>query len=217
MKPATAARPRTDVVFEAAGVTVFALTGAIVAARKGMDPFGFILLATVTGAGGGTLRDVLLGNSAFWVNDPTDVAICVGVALLAWTTAYFRPGLLEGWAGRKVLIWADAAGLSLFAVIGTFKGLAAGAPVLSAVALGAMTASFGGILRDILAGDRPMVLWSRDFYVTAATAGATVTALLTGLGLPVPIVMLGGLITGFGLRAGSLLWGWAFPKLPGQL
>ncbi|MGO4175024.1 trimeric intracellular cation channel family protein [Bosea sp. TAF32] len=204
-------------MFEAAGVAIFALTGAIVAARKGMDPFGFILLATVTGAGGGTLRDVLLGNSAFWVNDPSDVAVCVVVALSAWTTAYFRPGLLEGWAGRKVLIWADAAGLSLFAVIGTFKGLSAGAPVLSAVALGAMTASFGGILRDILAGDRPMVLWSRDFYVTAATAGAAVTALLVGLGVPTAVVMLGGLTAGFGLRAGSLLWGWAFPGLPGKL
>lgn len=204
-------------MFEVAGVAIFALTGAIVAARKGMDPFGFILLATVTGVGGGTLRDVLLGNSAFWVNDPSDVAVCVVVALSAWTAAYFKPGLLEGWGGRKVLIWADAAGLSLFAVIGTFKGLAAGAPVLSAVALGAMTASFGGILRDILAGDRPMVLWGRDFYVTAATAGSAVTALLVGLGLPMAVVMLGGLATGFGLRAGSLLRGWAFPSLPGKL
>ncbi|CAH1656511.1 Membrane protein [Hyphomicrobiales bacterium] len=204
-------------MFEVAGVAIFALTGAIVAARKGMDPFGFILLATVTGVGGGTLRDVLLGNSAFWVNDPSDVAICSVVALAAWVTAYFRPGLLEGWAGRKILIWADAAGLSLFAVIGTFKGLSAGAPVLSAVALGAMTASFGGILRDILAGDRPMVLWGRDFYVTAATAGAAVTALLIGLGFSMAVVMLGGLFTAFGLRAGSLLRGWAFPNLPGKL
>ncbi|UZF92218.1 trimeric intracellular cation channel family protein [Bosea sp. NBC_00550] len=204
-------------MFEAAGVAIFALTGAIVAGRKGMDPFGFILLATVTGVGGGTLRDVLLGNSAFWVSDPIDVAVCVVVALCAWTTAYFRPGLLEGWGGRKVLIWADAAGLSLFAVIGTFKGLSAGAPVLSAVALGAMTASFGGILRDILAGDRPMVLWGGDFYVTAATAGAAVTAVLVGLGLPTAIIMLGGVATTFGLRAGSLLWGWSFPSLPGKL
>ena len=74
-------------MFEAAGVAIFALTGAIVAGRKGMDPFGFILLATVTGVGGGTLRDVLLGNSAFWVSDPIDVAVCVVVALCAWTTA----------------------------------------------------------------------------------------------------------------------------------
>ncbi|WP_454658171.1 trimeric intracellular cation channel family protein [Bosea beijingensis] len=201
-------------MFEVAGVAIFALTGALVAARKGMDPFGFVLLATVTGVGGGTLRDVLLGHGIFWVWDPSDVIACLIVALGAWLLAYLKPGVLEGWGGRKLLIWADAAGFSLFAVIGTLKGLDAAAPVLSAVALGAMTATFGGILRDILAGDRPMLLWGRDFYVTAATAGAATTAALTGLGLSAALVMLGGFVVCFGLRAGSLLFGWSFPSLP---
>ncbi|WP_262330150.1 trimeric intracellular cation channel family protein [Bosea sp. BH3] len=201
---------------EAAGVAIFALTGALVAARKGMDPFGFVLLATVTGVGGGTLRDLLLDRTVFWVQAPSDVVICSLVALGAWALAYLKPGVLEGWGGRKLLLWADAAGLSLFAVTGTLKGLAAGAPVIPAVALGAMTATFGGILRDILAGDRPMVLWSRDFYVTAASAGAVTTALLAGLGLANAIVMAGGFAAGFGLRAGSLLLGWSFPSLPGK-
>lgn len=203
-------------MLEGAGVAVFALTGALVADRKGMDPFGFILLSTVTGVGGGTLREFVLGNSARWVTDPTNVVICTVVALSAWSVAYFRPSLLEGWSQRKVLLWSDAAGLSMFAVNGTLIGLEAGAPVLSAVALGAMSATFGGILRDILAGDRPMLLWSREFYVTAATAGAAMTALLSGLGLPLSMVILGGLAAGFGLRAGSLLFGWSFPKLPGH-
>ncbi len=88
--------------------------------------------------------------------------------------------------------------------------------MLSATALGAMTATFGGILRDILAGDRPMVLWSRDFYVTAAATGAVTTALLASFSLPLPVVMLGGLLAGFGLRAGSILFGWSFPQLPGH-
>ena len=203
-------------MFEGAGVAVFALTGALVAARKGMDPLGFILLATVTGVGGGTLRELVLGHSALWVREPSDVIICMLVALGAWTLAYFRPGMLEGWGGRKLLIWADAAGLSLFAVVGTLRGLDAGVPVISAVALGAMTATFGGVIRDVLAGDRPMVLWSRDFYVTAATAGAAAAALLAGLGLPGLVVMLGGIAAAFILRAGSLLFGWSFPKLPGK-
>jgi uncharacterized membrane protein YeiH len=203
-------------VLEAAGVAVFALTGALVAARKGMDPFGFILLATVTGVGGGTLRDLLLGRTVFWVQAPSDVILCSVVALVCWTIAYWRPGTLDGWAAKRLLIWADAAGLAIFAVGGTLKSLAAGVPVLSAIALGAMTASFGGILRDILAGDRPMVLWSRDFYVTAAAAGATITALLASLGVDAFLVMLGGLLTGFGLRAGSILLGWSFPSLPGK-
>ncbi len=203
-------------MFEGAGVAIFALTGALVAARKGMDPLGFILLATVTGVGGGTLRELVLGHSALWVREPSDVIICTVVALGAWTLAYLRPGVLEGWSGRKLLIWADAAGLSLFAVVGTLRGLDAGVPVISAVALGAMTATFGGVIRDVLAGDRPMVLWSRDFYVTAATAGATTAALLAGLGLPGLAVMLGGIAAGFGLRAGSMLFGWSFPRLPGK-
>jgi len=203
-------------VFEGVGVAIFALTGALVAARKGMDPFGFVLLATVTGVGGGTIRDLLLDRTVFWVQAPSDVVICSLVALGAWVLAYMKPGMLEGWGGRKLLLWADAAGMSLFAVNGTLRGLEAGAPVLPAVALGAMTATFGGILRDILAGDRPMVLWSRDFYVTAASGGAVTTALLAGLGLPGIVVMIGGFAAGFGLRAGSLLLGWSFPKLPGK-
>ncbi len=202
-------------MLETAGVAVFAFTGALVAARKGMDPFGFILLATVTGVGGGTLRDLLLGRTVFWVQDPSDVLVCTAVALCAWAAAYARPGMLEGWAGKRLLIWADAAGLALFAVAGTQKALASGVPMLSAIALGAMTASFGGILRDILAGERPMVLWSRDFYVTAAAAGAGATALLTGFGLAPALVLAGGLLAGFGLRAGSILYGWSFPGLPG--
>ena len=203
-------------MLEAAGVAVFALTGALVAARKRMDPFGFVLLTTVTGVGGGTLRDLLLDRRVFWIEAPSDVMLCSAVALAAWAIAYLRPGRLDGWAAKRLLLWADAAGLALFAVIGTQKGLAAGVPALSAIALGAMTATFGGIIRDIIAGDRTLVLWNRDFYVTAAAAGATTTVLLTQAGLDPRLVALGGLVAGFGLRAGSILLGWSFPKLPGE-
>ena len=202
-------------MFETAGVAVFALTGALVAARKGMDPFGFILLATVTGVGGGTLRDLLINLPVFWVSDPSDVLVCAGVALAAWTLAFTRPGVLDGWAAKRLLVWADAAGLALFAVVGTQKALAAGVPPLPAIALGTMTASFGGIIRDVLAGDRAMVLWSREFYVTAGAAGAAATALATAAGLQPALVIACGLAAGFGLRAGSILLGWSFPKLPG--
>ncbi|KRE06515.1 hypothetical protein ASE63_23960 [Bosea sp. Root381] len=203
-------------MIEFAGVSVFALTGALVAARKGMDPFGFILLASVTGAGGGTLRDLLLNRSVWWVDAPLGVVVCIAVALIAWIVAFVRPGLLDDWGAKRLLIWADAAGLSLFAVVGTKTALAADVPLLSAIALGAMTASFGGILRDILAGDRAMVLWSRDFYVTAAACGAATTALMTHFGFGPLAVMTGGLAAGFGLRAGSILFGWSFPHLPGH-
>lgn len=203
-------------MLEAAGVVVFALTGALVAARKRMDPFGFILLATVTGVGGGTLRDLLLDRRVFWIEAPSDVMLCTAVALGSWVIACFKPGTLDGWGAKRLLIWADAAGLALFAVVGAQKGLAAGVPIPSAIAFGAMTATFGGIIRDIIAGDRPMVLWSRDFYVTAAAAGAGATVGLAQMGLAPVLVMLGGIAVGFGLRAGSILFGWSFPKLPGD-
>ncbi|HEY5794295.1 MAG TPA: TRIC cation channel family protein, partial [Bosea sp. (in: a-proteobacteria)] len=147
---------------------------------------------------------------------PLNVLICTSVALLAWLIAYRQPGQLDGWSAKRVLLWADASGMALFSVSGTRIALAADVPLISAIALGAVTASFGGILRDILAGDRAMVLWSRDFYVTAATAGAGATALLTYFGMSPAIVTLGGLAAGFGLRAGSILLGWSFPRLPGD-
>ncbi len=199
---------------EILGVAVFALTGALVAARKEMDPFGFVLLATVTGVGGGTLRDLLLGQRVFWVSDPRDVLVCAGVAALAWLLAYMRPGLLVGLSAQRALLWADAAGLALFAAAGSLIAQRAGIPFLSAMALGAMTASFGGMARDVLAGDVPMLLRSRDFYFTAAAFGAAVTLLCTALQWPAMAALLVGFAAAFALRAASILFGWGFPALP---
>lgn len=195
-----------------AGVAVFALTGALVAARKNMDPFGFALLATVTGLGGGTLRDLLLGaDPIFWVVDPTDVLICVAVSL-----ATFLFGSRAGWLTRReqagsVLLWADAMGLALFAALGAQKALAAGAHPFSAVALGAITATFGGIIRDLLAGETPLVL-HREIYVTAAAAGAATVVLARAGGLDVSLEMLLGFAVAFGLRGAAILYGWSLPQ-----
>lgn len=153
---------------EWAGIAVFALTGALVAARKQMDPFGFALLGTVTGIGGGTLRDVLLGiRPVTWIIDPTAVVICAAVALAAFFTAH----LFERQDRARAILWADALGLALFTATGAARALDAGAPAISAVLLGVVTATFGGIIRDILAGDVPLAL-RRDVYVTASLAGA---------------------------------------------
>ncbi len=189
------------------GVGVFALTGALVAARKGMDPFGFALLATVTGIGGGSLRDMLLGEPVFWVGEPTDVLICIGVAAL---TFLLGRGLETVSRARRVLLWADGMGLAIFAVTGTAKALAAGAHPLAATMLGAMTASFGGIIRDILAGQTPLVL-HREIYVTAAFAGAGVYVAMLRMGLPPPAAGLAGLLAGFSLRALAIARDWSLP------
>ncbi len=202
--------------FETIGVAVFALSGALMAARKGMDPFGFALLATLTGVGGGTLRDLLIGaRPVFWVGDPTDVLVCLIVAELVFALGPRRVAALEGGRRGRVLLWADALGLALFAITGTVKALAAGVPALSAVALGTVTAAFGGIIRDIVAGTTPLVL-RQEIYVTAAALGAAVLVGLRGSGLdPVWSAAL-GFMAAFTLRALALLRGWSLPAFPAR-
>ena len=202
--------------FETIGVAVFALSGALMAARKGMDPFGFALLATLTGVGGGTLRDLLIGTRpVFWVGDPTDVLVCLIVAELVFALGPRRVAALEGGRRGRVLLWADALGLALFAITGTVKALPAGVPAISAVALGTVTAAFGGIIRDIVAGTTPLVL-RQEIYVTAAALGASVLVGLQGLGLdPMPSAAL-GFIAAFALRALALLRGWSLPAFPAR-
>ncbi|MET0745733.1 MAG: trimeric intracellular cation channel family protein [Microvirga sp.] len=200
--------------FEAIGVAVFALSGALVAARKGMDPFGFALLATVTGIGGGTIRDLLIGTRpVFWVQDPSDVLICLVVAEAVFALGPRRVAALDGGRRARLLLWADALGLALFAVMGTTKALAAGAPLLSAAAMGTITAAFGGIIRDLLAGTTPLVL-RQEIYVTAAALGAGVMAACHGLGIDPSFAAAAGFCAAFTLRALAILRGWSLPAFP---
>ncbi|WP_445502213.1 trimeric intracellular cation channel family protein [Microvirga sp. G4-2] len=202
--------------FEAIGVAVFALTGALMAARKGMDPFGFALLATLTGVGGGTVRDLLIGiRPVFWVGDPSDVLVCLIVAETVFALGPKRVAALEGGRRGRVLLWADALGLALFAITGTVKALAAGVPALSAIALGTITATFGGIIRDIFAGITPLVL-RQEIYVTAAALGAAVAVTLQAIGLPLSLSMAAGFTAAFGLRALAILRGWSLPTFPSR-
>lgn len=199
---------------EILGVAVFALTGALVAARKGMDPFGFVLLATVTGVGGGTLRDLLIGTRpVFWVGNPTDVLVCVAVAGGVFLLGPKRVAVLEDGKRSRLLLWADALGLALFCAVGSAKALAAGVPPVSAIALGAVTATFGGIIRDLLAGDVPLVL-KRDIYVTAAALGSGVYVLSREIGIGSEISGIAGFASAFALRALALLRGWSLPAFP---
>ncbi len=200
--------------FEAIGVAVFALTGALMAARKGMDPFGFALLATLTGVGGGTVRDLLIGiRPVFWVGDPRDVLVCLVVAEVVFALGPKRVAALEGGRRGRVLLWADALGLALFCITGTAKALAAGVPALSAIALGTITATFGGIIRDIFAGTTPLVL-RQEIYVTAAALGAAVAVTLQVIGIPLAWAAAAGFAAAFTLRAFAILRGWSLPAFP---
>jgi uncharacterized membrane protein YeiH len=185
------------------GVAVFAVTGALVASRKQMDLFGFALLGTVTGVGGGSVRDMLLGSlPVFWVQQPLYVAICVAVSAVVFFTAHIPE------SRYRLLMWLDAVGLAFFCVVGASKGLEAGTGPFIAVVMAVITASFGGILRDVIGGETPFLL-RKEIYVTAALAGAVVfvSALFFGRALAIPdtvgavagfVVCL--VIRGFGLR-----------------
>lgn len=188
-----------------AGVAVFAATGALAASRKQIDLIGFLFLAIVTGVGGGTLRDVILGQTpVFWVVEPAYLIVASATAIIVYFTAHLV------WSRYLWLLWLDAIGLGAYSVIGAAKGLALGFSPPIAVVTGVITATFGGILRDIVTGE-PSVLMRREIYVTAALLGASVYTLLHGLGFAELLSTLLAAASAFLLRGGALHYGWTFP------
>jgi len=188
-----------------AGVAVFAATGALAASRKQLDIIGFLFMASITGVGGGTLRDLILGHApVFWVREPGFILVCAVVAVIVFFTAH----LFESrW---KVLLWLDAVGLSAYSVMGAAKGLAATGSPSIALITGVLTATFGGILRDIVAGE-PSVLLRKEIYISAALAGAAMYTLLILSGFPIAVAAPLAFCTAFFVRGGALRFGWAFP------
>jgi uncharacterized membrane protein YeiH len=188
------------------GVIVFAISGALVASRKQMDVVGFALLGTVTGIGGGTLRDLLLAQGpVFWVREPTYLILCVVVSCAVFFTAHIPQ------SRYRVLLWFDALGLALFAVAGAERALIAGSGPVVAVAMGVITATFGGIIRDVLGNESPVVL-SREIYVTAALIGASMFIVLSGFGLARESALGAGLLAGLIVRGMALRRGWSLPR-----
>ena len=187
------------------GICVFAATGALVASRKQMDVVGFALLATVTGIGGGTVRDVVLdATPVFWVAEPGYLLACVAVAGLVFVLHHIPE------SRYRFLLWFDAVGLALFAVTGAERALALGAGPTVAVAMGVATATFGGIIRDLLGGESPVIL-RREIYITAALVGAAVFVLVS----PVTgreAALAAGFVAALALRSAGLVWGLSLPR-----
>lgn len=183
---------------------VFAVTGALVASRKEMDLVGFLWLGVVTGVGGGTVRDLLLGVPVFWVRDATPVV----VSLLASAAVYFTAHLVQ--SRYRLILWLDALGLALVTVAGTAKGLDAGAGPVVAVVMGVITASVGGIFRDIL-GHEPSIILRREIYVTASLTGAIGYVASIGAGIGnLEAALVGGALV-FVIRALALTFGLSLP------
>ena len=160
-------------------------------------------MAAVTGTGGGSVRDVLLGATpVFWVEKPVYLLICAAVAILTFFTAH----LVE--SRYKLLLWLDAAGLAAYSVMGAAKGLAISGSMTVAIVTGMLTATFGGVLRDILAGE-PSVLMRPEIYVTAAGIGAAAFVAADAFGLPLLAASAIGVLAAFLVRGGALAFGWS--------
>ncbi len=186
------------------GVVLFAATGALAASRKELDIVGFVLLATVTGIGGGTVRDLILGVPVFWVADPMPVILCGATAIAVYFTAH----LVE--YRYRWLLWCDAVALAAYGVFGAFKGYAETGSGVIAVVMAALTGSFGGILRDVLANE-PSVLLRREIYVTAPVAGGAVFVAATLAGAGQWGAVAAGVAVAFAIRAGAIGLGWSLP------
>ena len=187
------------------GIAIFAVTGALVASRKRMDIFGFILLGVVTGIGGGSLRDVMLGQlPVFWVKEPISLAICIAVSAATFFLAHIPE------SRYRALLWFDAAGLALFCVVGADRALEAGAGPFIAVAMGVASATFGGVIRDILGGESPLIL-RKEIYVTAARAGASAYVGLVAFAVTDAVATGTGFALCFAIRALALHYGWSLP------
>jgi uncharacterized membrane protein YeiH len=190
-----------------AAVAVFGATGALAAARRRHDIITFGFFAAITGVGGGTLRDLLIGAPVFWVQRPGYILVCLAAAGMVWMFGG------RGWRFRA-LLWLDALGMAAYAVFGAAKALSAGVHPISAVVMGILTASFGGIIRDVLA-EEPSILLSREIYITAALLGAGAFVALSVLGVAFWPAGLAGFAAAFGLRACALKFGWSMPAFMG--
>jgi uncharacterized membrane protein YeiH len=192
-----------------AGVAVFAATGALAAARERHDLVTFAFFSAITGVGGGTLRDLLMGAPVFWVQDWRYIAVCLAGALAVWLIG------AGPWRFRA-LLWLDAIGLAAYGVLGAAKAEAYDVAPLICIVMGALTACFGGIVRDLLAG-QPSILLRREITVSAALLAATVYVVARAWEVETWPAAIVASIAGFTLRAGALRWGWSLPGFPGGL
>ena len=195
--------PSALVLLDYFGIAVFAISGALLAAEKRQTLVTFIFFAVVTGVGGGTLRDLLIGAPVFWVHTNGTLLICIGAALVVWLLSRHR------FAGTA-LLWFDAAGLAAYATYGAAKALDFGVAPVPAFAMGVMTACAGGIIRDVLAGE-PSILMRPELYVTAAALAAGLLVGLSLLGVAGPIAAGVAALAGFALRGLAIRRGWSLP------
>nr|WP_156172079.1 TRIC cation channel family protein [Aurantiacibacter gangjinensis] len=199
----TQAAPVLPPFVDLGGTAVFALSGALLAARLNQTFVTCAFFALLTGVGGGSVRDAMLGVPAFWLRDFWVAPVILIMALIAW----FTP---RKWWDGKWLEWADAVGLAIFCALGTAKALAFDVAPLAAIVLGIVTGCVGGIVRDVIAGV-PSILMRPELYVTAAALAASLCAVLILLGVPQGWSMGLAALAGFALRGAAMHWSIELP------
>lgn len=197
-------------VLDLIGIAVFAASGALAAARKSMDIFGFVVIATVTAVGGGSLRDLTLGSlPVFWVENSQVLMVAIATAIIVFfTERHIRSRL-------NLLRWLDALGMALFASIGAKIALSAGTTGLIAAMMGVVTAVFGGVIRDVICNEIPLIL-QREVYATAAFIGAVSTVGFISISLETNIAVVLGTLIGFTVRALAIVYGLSLPRPPNR-
>jgi len=187
------------------GVAVFAVSGVLAARRRGLDLLGVIVIAAITAIGGGTLRDLLLNRyPIFWITDAQYLAVIIASALLTVGYVRVRP------PPEKALLVADALGLALFALSGAQVAEAAQCPPIIVVLMGTMTGVAGGVLRDVITAQVPLIL-RRDIYASAAIVGVVLYLLLQAFGLQRSRAFAAGMIVVVALRLLAIRWGLQLP------
>ena len=189
------------------GIAVFAISGALVAARNRQTLVTFAFFALVTGVGGGTVRDLLIGAPVFWVQDSRVPMMCLFIALLVWITPvkFWRPAAVD---------WFDAVGLAAYSVFGAAKALQLGIDPLPAAIMGIITASVGGVIRDLISGE-PSIIVRPELYVTAGALSAFAFVILVQLGVQGFVAALIAFAAGFALRALAIVKGLSLPAYRG--
>lgn len=192
-------------ILEYCGVAVFAVSGALAAGRKSLDLLGVVVIATVTAIGGGTIRDLLLDrNPVFWIADPLNLYLIFAVALITVAIARRRE------PPERVLLVADALGLALFSIGGAQIAESTGLTGIVVVIMGTLTGVAGGVLRDVLSAEIPLILRRGRIYATAAIAGCTLYLLLQD-----PLGQFAAALIGMScvaaLRLAAIVWGLSLP------
>jgi Predicted membrane protein len=198
-------------ILDLIGTCVFAISGILLAHRHKMDLFGMLVLATVTAIGGGTIRDMALGAGAtpvFWTQQSAYLYIIIATCLCASLVLHFSAYQ----SGARLILIVDAIGLAAFTAIGVNKALMFGTTYPAAIVMGVLTGVGGGMIRDVLAREVPMVL-QKEVYATACIAGGSVHAIGIACGLPTPLALWTGVAMTLTIRLAAIYWNLHLPKL----